>query len=148
MRFNLNDEIRVKLTDFGREQLRKNHNELFKGYPCPPKYRPRGEDADGWSTWQAWEIMRELGKYLYAGCDLPFETEIDIIIGQPAKVPSYSFKVGRLYRVKHPKLGKIEIVVLMADGDMLRVQIVRPDPSKSEWWQAGDTTVIRASALM
>ena len=36
--FNINDEVRVKLTDYGRRVLRARHMELYGGHP---KYTPK-----------------------------------------------------------------------------------------------------------
>ena len=80
MRFNVNDKVRVKLTDRGREALRANHDQLFSNLKekAPPFTLPK-EDADGWSEWQLWCLMAELGPHLTMGMFPPFETEIEII---------------------------------------------------------------------
>ena len=64
-----NDYVRVKLTAYGREVLRKQHDELVAAYP---KSRLGGdgvpdEDADGWSVWQLWRLMAKLGPAMTAG---------------------------------------------------------------------------------
>ena len=43
--FNLNDDISIKLTESGRNELLKT-NHYFK------------EDSDGWSIWRGWELFR------------------------------------------------------------------------------------------
>lgn len=75
--FNINHEVRVKLTDVGRAAHRRNHNELFWPHADKIAYTPPVEDADGWSTWQLWELMHELGKLCRNGAKVPFETEIE-----------------------------------------------------------------------
>lgn len=78
--FNINDVVQVKLTDRGRFQLRKNHDDFWADVGREPPYAftlPE-EDADGWSSWQLWRLMSELGKQCGAGLPLPFETTIKI----------------------------------------------------------------------
>lgn len=78
--FNINDNVRVKLTDYGRECLRRNHDELFARVGQKPNYpyQPPME-TDGWSQWQLWDLMRELGPYVGVGFrHTPFETNIII----------------------------------------------------------------------
>lgn len=79
MRFNINNSVRVKLTEYGRECLRKNHNQLFEGSTVRPEYSPPKEDADGWSEWQLWCLMSEIGPHISLGFNPPFETEIEIL---------------------------------------------------------------------
>lgn len=78
MRFNINDHVRVRLTDRGRALHRQHHDELFEGSSYKPDYRPPVEDADGWSRWQLWRLMHEFGEQLYNGAPLVFETEIEV----------------------------------------------------------------------
>jgi hypothetical protein len=76
MRFNINHCVRVKLTQMGRNQHRAWHQQEYKGL-C--EYHPPREDAEGWSEWQLWVLMKELGQFLSWGPDQPIETEIEII---------------------------------------------------------------------
>lgn len=66
MKFNINDTVRVRLTDYGRAALRGE----FK----PPK-----QDEDGWSDWQLWALMQAFGDRVNVGFPLCFETEIEIV---------------------------------------------------------------------
>lgn len=76
--FNVNDYVWVRLTDVGRRILHHNHARLFSGArsSAPPPYVPP-EEIDGWSKWQLWSLMHEFGAHLH-GCDVPFETTIEI----------------------------------------------------------------------
>ncbi|MCK5610980.1 hypothetical protein KAR91_54410 [Candidatus Pacearchaeota archaeon] len=77
--FNLNNHVWVKLTDVGRERLHKNYDRLMSLYGTDrPPYEPPKEDADGWSKWQMWCLMSELGGMMHNGCNVPFETTIRI----------------------------------------------------------------------
>ena len=74
-KLNINDKVRVRLTDLGREELVRGHEKLFRGrWP----YRAPHEDAEGWSEWQLWDLMHRLGHMCSLGSRLPFETVIEI----------------------------------------------------------------------
>jgi hypothetical protein len=77
--FNINDNVRVRLTPHGHAIYRKNHDELYIFNANPNPYRAPTEDADGWSTWQLWDLMSHFGASMHNGCKLPFETEIKIV---------------------------------------------------------------------
>jgi hypothetical protein len=75
VKFNVNEKVKVRLTDTGRRIHRKQWDELgITSF----KYQPPKEDARGWSEWQLWCLMREFGQHLNNGFDPPFETEIRI----------------------------------------------------------------------
>jgi hypothetical protein len=79
MQFNINHYVRVKLTDLGRASLRYQHEDLYRSFKPPVPYTPIEEDADGWSTWQLWDLMGRLGRHFYGGCLFPFEPEFEIL---------------------------------------------------------------------
>ncbi len=76
--FNVNDYVLIKLTDRGKEILKKNYDELqlliiqSGGKPTFEFKLPK-TDENGYSKHQLWSIMSEFGKYLYLGCEAPFE---------------------------------------------------------------------------
>ena len=78
--FNINDHVYVKLTEFGHECLRKNHEALWADSRIVnvPAYTPPQEDGCGWSRWQLWKLMQELGPYITLGEQTPFDTTIRI----------------------------------------------------------------------
>lgn len=81
MKFNTNHKVRVKLTDRGRAILLQAHEELNKQWPEVFKdYTPQKEDAEGWSEWQLWCLMKDLGGHCVMGPEPPFETEIELCI--------------------------------------------------------------------
>lgn len=86
MKFNINHKVRVKLTKMGHAIHRANHMKLYMGYPSNswPTYNSPEEDANGWSTWQLWKLMREFGSHMYNGAEVPFETEIELLEDQDA----------------------------------------------------------------
>lgn len=79
MEFNINDDVFVKLTDFGREELKRQHEKLYSSIPSPlrtDKFELPKEDAEGWSKWSMWVLMNAFGPLLHNGGKVPFETEI------------------------------------------------------------------------
>lgn len=80
--FNINDYVMVKLTDYGRQCLRKNYDDLkaYYGGKLGFDYTPPKEDKDGWSKWQAWSLMADLGKHILMGFDPPFKTTIKVML--------------------------------------------------------------------
>lgn len=77
--FNVNDFVMVRLTDMGREILRKQHEELLRRVPKLGEFNAPKEDADGWSRWQMWNLMETFGPHVSLGMHVPFETTIRIV---------------------------------------------------------------------
>lgn len=76
MLFNINNTVRVRLTDAGREYHRRIHNELYARIFL---YRPPEEDADGWSRWQLWSLMQTFGPGVSLGGPTLYEPTIDLV---------------------------------------------------------------------
>lgn len=90
--FNVNEHVRVRLTDLGRAELRRQREELIAYYDAKGATGVRAmlasdpvpaEDAAGWSEWQLWQLMSSLGPLCGNGLPLAFETTIEIIPPQP-----------------------------------------------------------------
>lgn len=80
MKFNINNEIKIKLTAYGKNILKEQHEELYKFIPEKRKFELPPEDSDGWSVWQMHDVMNRFGQYVWMGNNgLPFETGIEII---------------------------------------------------------------------
>ena len=85
VKFNLNDTVRVRLTEVGRNILYKQHLELVElifsknpnTTPIPFKIN---EDNQGWSRWQLHTLISKFGAAVSVGGLLPFETEIKLEI--------------------------------------------------------------------
>ncbi len=80
MKLNLNQKVKVKLTQIGKNHLIERHKKIYgrhaNSFPC----RTIKEDKYGYSTWQLWELMGVFGELMqYPTCNLPFETEIKLI---------------------------------------------------------------------
>lgn len=70
--FNINEFVFVQLTNAGREALRRQHFEMFRG---KIEYHEPKEDGEGWSKWQLWDLMQNLGSAISLGnVDQPFKT--------------------------------------------------------------------------
>ncbi len=79
--FNINHTVRVKLTERGRLEHRKNHDEIAASFPNSKiTYSPPAEDADGWSEWQLWDLMQHFGEITGMGSALCFETFIEFAV--------------------------------------------------------------------
>lgn len=79
MELNINETVRVKLTDRGRAVHRKNYVDFWSQFPVPMhEYHPPAEDAEGWSRWQLWCLMKEFGQHTDLGMSPCFETTIEI----------------------------------------------------------------------
>ncbi len=74
--FNINNKVRVKLTDYGREVLMSDHELFWKNAGRTMEYHPPKEDENGWSTWQLWSLMSYLGKHISLGGSNVIETDI------------------------------------------------------------------------
>lgn len=77
---NINHIVRVRLTDSGRAALARQHVEFWAnaGRAEPYPYTPPKEDAEGWSEWQLWNLMQDLGHLCRLGFEPPFETTIQL----------------------------------------------------------------------
>lgn len=81
MHFNINDYVKVQLTDYGRYVHKDDHYRFWathRPFGPIPDYLPPTEDGNGWSKWQMWHLMDSFGSYMGLGRELPFKTEIEI----------------------------------------------------------------------
>ena len=85
IKFNVNDRVRVKLTDRGREI----HDEFWCDHPIPLArvYSPPKEDDEGWSEWQLWVLMETFGP------------ELGYILDEPPFEPNIEFKVKEISQI-------------------------------------------------
>lgn len=83
--FNVNEHVWVKLTEEGREALRRNYEELYKNFSSiKPEYKSYYKEEDGWTEMQMWVFMKELGQHITMGFKAPFETTIRIVFDEEA----------------------------------------------------------------
>jgi hypothetical protein len=77
--FNINDCVRVKLTDLGKDVYYHQYDETNDYYDrqiFKPHYP--AVDKEGYTEFQLWELMKLYGTYCSNDCDLPFETNITL----------------------------------------------------------------------
>lgn len=73
MKFNINNYVLVKLTPLGVSWINKYYADL--GCQKAPELQYQ---TDGRVQFQLWELMSIFGTILDNGCDMPFETEIEL----------------------------------------------------------------------
>lgn len=76
---NVNDMVRVKLTDYGRAVHAKDHANFRINAGVNRSYMPPKEDAEGWSEWQLWVLMQAFGPYIATGFTGCFEADIEVV---------------------------------------------------------------------
>lgn len=82
IKFNISEFVRVKLTEHGIKILREQFDELHQWMPSVFKeFQPPEQDAEGWSEWQLWKLMRAFGgDNMTQGSPNAFATDIEIIV--------------------------------------------------------------------
>lgn len=89
IKYNINDKVRVRLTDVGRQIYREECNALRRAVPSYNVSGSVPEDSEGWSTWTMWELMRLFGTQMYMGnTAYPFHMGIELVVGDEAVTPS------------------------------------------------------------
>ena len=87
MKFNIDDTIKIKLTEAGRLDLRRRYKELEKRYASLGHFEMPEEDDEGWSKWSLMELILTFGPTTYQGLTMPFESEVELdILGKNVKV--------------------------------------------------------------
>lgn len=80
--FNINDYVMVQITPDGHDALARRYAERFAGVPYQPAYERPLEDAEGWSRWQLWELMANMGPEMHLGGVEMIGVEIRICLGK------------------------------------------------------------------
>lgn len=72
---NVNDKVSVKLTQKGVDILKRKREEINENLDIKlPEITLQAGDI--YET-QLWCLMNDFSEYLYNGCELPFETDIE-----------------------------------------------------------------------
>lgn len=61
MKINLNQHIKVKLTDKAEIYLKKRHNKIYQQFANEVKFKMPNVDKEGYSTYQLWEFIGIFG---------------------------------------------------------------------------------------
>ena len=80
--FNVNNYVRVRLTETGWDILRSEMEQRKIQFPNAKWSLPE-PDADGWIRYQMRAFMQEFGQHISMGMMSPFETEIMIEFPAP-----------------------------------------------------------------
>ena len=81
--FNVNNKVRVRITEFGFEILRKERDKLQRLFPHVDWSFPHTDFTDvgnGWYETQMWQLMQTFGPHITMGFKVPFETNVLISI--------------------------------------------------------------------
>jgi len=78
MEFNINDYVKVKLTNYGLSILEAQHNELHSYFSNQQPFEPPKTDENGYTKFQLWHLMQTFGPHIGASLINPFETDIII----------------------------------------------------------------------
>lgn len=84
MKINMNDVVKVKLTDKGIAVLKQKH-ELLNSIIKKQNGKGIGEfklkiDENGYYSTQLWMLFEDFGSEINAGCEVPFENNM-ILVG-------------------------------------------------------------------
>ena len=116
--FNINNEVKVKLTAEALAIHRRKFEELHKTYPhALGEYAPPKVDADGWSKFQLWQLMHDFGPHMFCGSDQLFEDNIVWVHGWDDEPQS-----------DKPRDEKLESILSQMNGtpDMFRECVGNP----------------------
>jgi hypothetical protein len=99
--FNINNNVKIQLTEEGIAHLKREHDKLFAMYGVSkPSFRTPEVDADGWSKFQMHEVMFNFGSLTYNGSNkIPFYTGIKIIHDRPVrwKWIIFKYRIAKLF---------------------------------------------------
>lgn len=90
---NINDKIKVKLTEHGRSILEKdvtNTLSMLKGFNYQD-YSPYHTDEEGYTEFTLWDFMRIFGSHFQMGCQQIIEQ--NEIIFLPVMCSEYAFEL-------------------------------------------------------
>lgn len=78
--FNINYDVKIKLTQTGLDILRAIHDDLDSRTSMKTMYYPPTVDMDGFTTMQLSSVMHDFGPGVFMGArELPFATEIKLV---------------------------------------------------------------------
>jgi hypothetical protein len=107
MRFNINDNVRVRLTDEGRAIHRKIWDDLRAEHPLVGPYTPPKEDADGFTRWQLWRLMQDFGPAIRMGFRPPFEPDIEVEVAEWDTLMRERNRISELHAEAQRRIDKL-----------------------------------------
>lgn len=75
-KFNVNSWVKVKLTEKGVEELKRQHDELREMLPKLGEFKEPNVDEDGYTKFQMHDLMNRFGRMVQPGLNPPFEVVI------------------------------------------------------------------------
>lgn len=84
--FNINMQVKVKLTPVGVAELKRQDLELRRKYNFIKSVAPEYK-TDDYTSFQLHDLMNRLGSLCHIGLEPPFETEIFFICGDKDAKP-------------------------------------------------------------
>lgn len=82
MIINMNDYVKVKLTELGIQELKKQHDEmnehLISRGGMPYETFQINKDEEGYTKFQLWKLMSHFGHMMHNGAKQPFEMDIKL----------------------------------------------------------------------
>ncbi len=84
MKLHINDSVKVRLTQQGKEYLKNQHDKLYANLPShnKPTFKLPAEDAEGYSEFQLWILLKDFSTYfnsMQIFSEPPFQAEIQIV---------------------------------------------------------------------
>lgn len=76
--FNINHQVKVKLTEAGIAELKRQNDELNKVFPKANLPFSVNVDEEGYTSFQMRDLMSRLGVHMDFNHKIPFETNIII----------------------------------------------------------------------
>lgn len=76
IKYNINNYVKVKITDYGREKLREHHYKILGSFSLG--YTEPKTDENGYTRFQMHDLFHRLGECLINGGEMPFEPNIII----------------------------------------------------------------------
>jgi hypothetical protein len=77
IKFNMNDYVKIKLNDYGKECYIKHYEKIAPMLGYQPEAKV---DEDGYYKDQLHSIINIFGEYIGLGCLCPFDTEIILVV--------------------------------------------------------------------
>lgn len=84
MKIHINDTVKVRLTQQGKEYLKDQHDMLYANLPLhnKPAFKLPTENAEGYSEFQFWILIKDFANYfnsMQIFSEPPFQAEIEIV---------------------------------------------------------------------
>ena len=109
MLFNMNDSVKVRLTEYGRNVIKAEHEREFAGNLDRFPYTGTPTDEEGYTQFQLWVLAKTFGHVMNNGAKLAFDTEIKIVLDNTLPVQGEDKSKGEKTNMKQIK--RIDAVV-------------------------------------